>query len=210
MHAHARTFLHVKAGPARGLPPRIYVPIVALAAIVFLGLIGYFLRIGLGVTGAALGPVAQQGDSDIRTAPAQDEAGQSGEIVVPQTGGNGVGGGTPVPANAGAPPAPIARLLVDLRGRVARNAHDVPALVALGDLYADAAKFTQARQYYRRALAVDPNRPGALFGAGLTARALGRKREAISALHRFVTIAPRDARAPQARAALRDLGHRTS
>ncbi len=176
-----------------------------VAAIVFLGLIGYFLRIGLGVTGAALGPVAQQGDSDIRSAPAQDGSSQSDAVVVPQSGGNGVGGGTPVPANAGAPPAPIARLLVDLRGRLARNPNDVPALVGLGDLYADAAKFTQARQYYRRALTVDPNRPGALFGAGLAARALGLKSEAISALRRFVAIAPHDARAPQARAAIRDL-----
>ena len=66
------------------MPARVYVPIVMVAAIIFLIVIGYFLRIGLGVTGAALGPQAQQGNA------------------VPQTGGNGVGGGTPVPSNAGA------------------------------------------------------------------------------------------------------------
>ncbi|MBC5800883.1 MAG: hypothetical protein GIX03_01240 [Candidatus Eremiobacteraeota bacterium] len=83
----------MRAGPARGLPPRIYVPIVIVAMAVLLGVIGYFLRIGLGVTGAALGPEAQQGDA-----------------VLPQTGGNGVGGGTPVPANAGAVARPAGAL----------------------------------------------------------------------------------------------------
>jgi len=66
------------------LPARVYVPIVVVVAIIFLFVIGYFLRIGLGVTGAALGPEAPQGNAVLRT------------------GGNGVGGGTPVPSNAGA------------------------------------------------------------------------------------------------------------
>ena len=63
LHAPARTSLLVTRGPGSGLPPRIYLPIVAVTALVFLGIIGYFLRIGLGVTGSALGPAAQQGDA---------------------------------------------------------------------------------------------------------------------------------------------------
>ena len=46
----------MKSGLARGLPPRMYLPIVFAFAIVFLAIVGYFLRIGLGVTGSALGP----------------------------------------------------------------------------------------------------------------------------------------------------------
>ncbi len=163
-------------GPARGLPPRIYLPILFVAALVFLGIVGYFLRIGLGVTGAALGPTAQQGDSNIRATSAPADAlptTEPGDVVVPQTGGNGVGGGTPLPAQAAGPPAPIARLLVDLRGRLQRNPNDLGALVNLADLYFDAGKFAQAIPYYRRAIALDPANPDtrtdyatALHGAG--------------------------------------------
>jgi len=154
----------VPGGPARGLPPRIYVPILVVTMLAFLGILGYFLRIGLGVTGAALGPTAQQGDANIRATAAPVDALPSaapGEVVVPQTGGgNGVGGGPPaVAAPGGGPPAPVQRLLVDLRGRVQRNPKDLGALVNLANLYFDAAKYPQAIGYYRRALALDPENP---------------------------------------------------
>lgn len=143
--------------PARGLPPRIYLPILTVSAICVIALIAYFLKIGLGVTGAALGPEAKTtalpAESVATTAP--------GEIVVPQSGGAPVGGGGPgAAAAAGAgPPAPVMRLLTELRGRIARNPRDLSALVSLGQLYFDAGKFTQALPYYRRALALDPANP---------------------------------------------------
>ena len=125
-------------GPARGLPPRIYVPIVLVVMLGFLGVVGYFLKIGLGVTGAALGPAATQGDASIGGGP------------------NGVGGGTPPQAAAAGPPPPVARLLVEMRDRLQRDPRDVGALSALGNLYFEAGKFAQAIPYYRRALALDP------------------------------------------------------
>ena len=158
-------------GPSRGLPPRIYLPILIVAMVAFLGLIGYFLRIGLGVTGAALGPTAQQGDSNIRATGAPVAAAptdEPGQVEIPQSGGpsgagagpNGVGGGTPVAAGpAGGPPAPVMRLLTELRGRIARNPRDLGAIVNLANLYFDAAKYPQAIAYYRRALALDPENP---------------------------------------------------
>ncbi len=144
--------------------------------VAFLGLLGYFLRIGLGVTGAALGPIAQQGDASIRATAAPADTLPStdpGDVVVPQTGGanasaaggnvgaaNGVGGGSPpVASAAGAPPAPVMRLLTDLRGRVQRNPKDLGAIVSLANLYFDAAKYPQAISYYKRALALDPGNP---------------------------------------------------
>lgn len=132
--------------------------------VAFIGVLGYFLRVGLGVTGAALGPTAQQGDADIRATAAPAGALPStdpGEVVVPQTGGaNGVGGGPPAAGGvAGAPPAPVQRLLTDLRGRVQRNPKDLGALVNLANLYFDAAKYPQAIDYYKRALALDPENP---------------------------------------------------
>jgi len=159
-----------------------------------LGVVAYFLKIGLGVNGSAFGAgaapqtaaqqgiagqgVAQQGDANIQTTP------EPGEVDVPQTGGNpadasgnapgnAVGGGSPPQGVTGGPPAPIQRLLTDLKGRVARNPHDLAALVGLASLYFDAGKFAQALPYYKSALALDPSNPDtrtdyatALHGAG--------------------------------------------
>jgi hypothetical protein len=160
----------VATGPSRGLPPRIYLPILLATALAFLGIVGYFLRAGLGVTGSAIGPVAQQGDSNIRATAAPDADSLAttapGEVVVPQTGGaaaagapNGVGGGTPPQTMAGGPPAPVQRLLTELRGRLQQNPNDLAAIVNLANLYFDAGKYAQAVGYYKRALALDPDNP---------------------------------------------------
>ena len=167
------------AGSGRGLPPKTYIPILVLTALAFLGIVGYFLKIGLGVTGSALGPEVkatapvQQGDSNLqaRGAPVGDALPTTapGEVTVPQSGGgvgaapvgapNGVGGGTPAQATGGGPPAPVQRLLGDLRERIAKNPNDLAALVNLANLYFDAAKYPQAIVYYKRALALDPANP---------------------------------------------------
>ncbi len=155
----------MKSAPKNGLPVRVYLPILAVTVLTFAGIIGYFLKTGLGVTGSAIGPMAQvsaipeQGDarSEQNALPSQ----APDEVVVPQSGGApaGVGGGTPLPQNAGGPPAPVMRLLVEMRGRLERNPRDLAALVSIADLYFDAGKFEQAIPYYRRALALDPTNP---------------------------------------------------
>jgi hypothetical protein len=61
----------VKTPPGRGLPARIYLPILLVIAVVFLGTMGYLLRIGFGVTGSPFGadvntvtrPIDQKGTS---------------------------------------------------------------------------------------------------------------------------------------------------
>jgi len=195
--------------------------------LLFGGVIAYFLRIGLATTGAALGPgvVAQQGDSNIQATSAP---------------GMSVGGGSLPLAAAGAPPAPIQRLLTELRGRIARDPHDVSALAGLASLYADAGKFSQALPYYERAVALapgnreirtdyaialhgagaenqalaqlkivldaDPNFAPALFNEGMIAGSLGHREQAVSALQRFLKVAPNDPHAGDARAALREIG----
>ncbi len=229
-------------GPSRGLPPRIYLPILVVTTLAFLGIVGYFLKVGLGVTGAALGPVAQQGDSNIRVAPssAPDALASAapGEVVLPATGGapngsgapNSVGGGTPPQAAAGGPPAPVQRLLTELRGRLQQNPNDLAALVNLANLYFDAGKYDQAIGYYKRALAIDPDNPDtrtdyatalhgedrdlekkpdfaeALFNEGVVANAIGRRTQAIAAFRAFLRVAPHDERASDARTALQNLG----
>jgi tetratricopeptide (TPR) repeat protein len=145
------------------LPPRVYVPIVLVAGAVFIGVVAYFLRIGLSVEGSALGPgAAPASRSSIE--PVATRA--PGEVAIPQSGGalpnaggalpgNSVGGGGP----AGGPPAPVARLVADLKARIARNPQDLSALVGLAGLYAEANKVAQAEPLYARALAIDPNNP---------------------------------------------------
>jgi tetratricopeptide (TPR) repeat protein len=128
----------VSTGPARGLPPRIYVPIVFAVMLAFLGVVGYFLKIGLGVTGAALGPAA-------------------GDVRSVADAPNGVGGGTPPQAAAAGPPPLVQRLLLEMRERLQRNPNDRGALVALGDMYFEAGKYTQSLPYYKRALALAPH-----------------------------------------------------
>lgn len=146
------------------MPPRIYVPIVLVCAVAIIGVVAYFLRIGLGVQGSALGrgaaPASQSSIEPVATrAP--------GEVAIPQTGGalpnvpggalpgHSVGGGGP----AGGPPAPVARLVADLKARIAKNPRDLSALVGLAGLYAEASKFERAESLYARALAIDPDNP---------------------------------------------------
>ena len=149
------------------LPARIAIPIFVVFAVVFLGVMTWFLRIGFGTTGSAFGPsgVAEQGDARIQATPAPIATDPPGTFTVPQTGtgpmrpgnalpGASVGGGEP----AGAP-AQVMQELTALRARIARNPKDVAALVQLGNMEFDAQKFDKAADYYRRALALDPTNP---------------------------------------------------
>ena len=156
----------------------------------FLGVVGYFLRIGLGVTGAAFGPTA-----------GADTSTQQNE-----TSGVAVGGGTPPQAAAAGPPPGVARLLVELRGRVTRNPRDAAALASLASLYIDAAKYAQAGGYCERALAVDPKNAEALFDEATVDDATGHRPAAIAAYRTFLRVAPSNERAGDARSALVRLG----
>lgn len=151
-----------------GLPPRLALPILVVFAVLFLGLMGWFLHQGYGTTGSAFGPgvVAEQGDARIQATPAPIATDPPGTFTVPQTGtgpmtggstalpGRSTGGGSPV-----GPPAPVMAELQALRGRLARNPKDLAALVGLGDMEFDAQKFDRAHDYFARALALDPTNP---------------------------------------------------
>jgi hypothetical protein len=217
----------VTGGPQRGLPPRIYLPILVVTALAFLGIVGYFLRAGLGVTGSAIGPVAEQGDSNIRATSAPLASAAPGEVVIPQTGGapdgggasgsadggstnggsttgdsanggalngsapNGVGGGTPAQVAAGGPPAPVQRLLTELRGRLQANPNDIGALVNLANLYFDAGKYAQATPYYVRALVLDPDNPDTRTDYATALHAENQDLEALAQLHAVLAKRPK-------------------
>ena len=166
------------------MPPRISIPIVFVGTVLVLALVLNFLKTGLGVTGAALGPSAMQSAAPSAVAPMG--------VAVPQTGvggPNGVGGGTAAPAGGG-PPAPIQRLLTELKGRVVRNPQDRSALLGLAQLYADAGKFAQALPYYRRAVALDPRNPDVIVEYASALHASGDDRGAREQLQRALAVKP--------------------
>jgi TolA-binding protein len=194
----------VTGGPSRGLPPRTYLPILVVTALAFLGIVGYFLKVGLAQTGTALGPIAQQGDANIRaSAPPEASAlptSAPGEVVVPQSGGapgsaagggNGALGGSPSQGVAGGPPAPVQRLLEELRERLQRNPSDLAALVNLANLYFDAGKYPQAIAYYRRALALDPANPDTRTDYATALHGSGRDLEALRELENVLAKRPK-------------------
>ena len=150
-----------------GLPARIAIPILVIFAVVFLGILGWFLRIGLGTTGSAFGPSgapAQQGDARIAATPAPLATDPPGTFTVPQTGtGPAQGNANQLPGastgggNAAGPPAPVMQQLTELRARIARDPKDRAALIQLGDMESAAQKFDKAADYYHRALVLAPS-----------------------------------------------------
>ena len=152
-----------------GLPLRIALPVFAVVAAVFIAIMGYFVKAGLGEGGTALGygAPAEQGDARIQAtsapaAPAALVTDPPGTFTVPQTGTGPIAQSSALPGNAvggGGPPAPVMQALQSFRGRLATNPNDLAALVGLAGLYFDAGKFDQAAIYDKRALALDPSNP---------------------------------------------------
>jgi tetratricopeptide (TPR) repeat protein len=189
-----------------GLPPKIVIPIVIVFAVAFLGIMGYFLRIGFGTTGAAFGPQArthEQGDARIAATPVPESAPTDppGTVDIPQS-GTGPVAGNPGPASGpnalppgnptggGGPPAPVMQILAQLKARVAKNPRDIAAFVELGDLYFDASKFDQAAGYYRSALALDPTNPEVRNDEAAALHAGGNDLEALREVDRVLAERP--------------------
>jgi cytochrome c-type biogenesis protein CcmH/NrfG len=101
-----------------------------------------------------------------------------------------VGGGTPPQAAAGGPPAPVQRMLTDLRGRLQANPKDLAALVGLANLYFDAGKYAQAAAYYERALALDPANPDTRTDYATALHAEDRDLDALAQLQTVLAAHP--------------------
>jgi len=124
---------------ARGLPPRIYAPIVAVLAVLFLAVMAYLVSVGFGVSGSVFGKAASK----------------TGAVTERQGSQNAVEGG---------PPAPVVAQLQTLRARIAAHPNDDVALTQLADMYLAANKFSDAIPLYRRALRVNPDNVAAQTG----------------------------------------------
>jgi len=139
----------VPASSSSGLPPRIYVPILAVTAILFLSVMAYLVALGFGVTGSVFGKSAN-------SAPARSQ---------PQGSQNAVEGG---------PPPPVMAQIATLRSRIASHPNDDVALTQLGDMYLAANKFAEAVPLYRQALRANPHNVAARAGLEQARDALQR------------------------------------
>lgn len=133
----------------RGLPPRIYLPVVLAFAVVLVGLVGYFVAQSLGVSGSLFG-----------------KAGSGTTVTAAQSGNTSVEGG---------PPPAVMEKLQALRQEIAAHPKDDVTLTELGDMYLTVGKYAGAIPYYRRALRANPQNVAAKTGlaqalAGLAAQ----------------------------------------
>lgn len=136
----------------RGLPPRIYLPIVVVLALLFLGVMYYLVTIGFGVTGSVFG---KAGSAASRAMQAQAPSNTS--------------------VQGGGPPAAVMVQLKTLRERIAAHPTDDVAITQLADMYLAANKFEDAIPLYQRALKINPNNVAAQTGLEQAREALRQR-----------------------------------
>ncbi len=122
---------------ARGLPARIYLPILLAIAALFLTLVISFVRTGFGVGGSIFGNGSPTKASLEQQTPSVE------------------GGG---------PPAAVMDQIATLRTRIAAHPNDDVALTQLGDMYLTANKFADAIPLYEQALKANPRNVAAQTG----------------------------------------------
>jgi tetratricopeptide (TPR) repeat protein len=188
-----------------GLPLRIALPIFAVIAALFVAVMGYFVKAGLGDNGTALGygAPAEQGDARIQAgaAPAGAQAAPvapvtdpPGTFTVPQTGTGPIAQSPALPGNTvggGGPPAPVLQELSAMRARLKANPNDLAALVTLASMYFDAGKFDQSAAYDRRALVLDPGNPDVRTDYATALHNTGHDLEALSQLQIVLATRPK-------------------
>ncbi len=103
----------------------------------------------------------------------------------------------PTPAAAPAPPPAdsgnamdmVRRRIASLKETLARDPRNFEALVQLGNMYMDAAKFPEAIGYYERALAVRED-PNVRTDLGISYKQNGQLEKSLVAFHRASEEAP--------------------
>ena len=207
-----RTRSDVNRPEGAGLPPRIVIPVLAVFAVLFLGIMGYFIKVGLSTSGSAFGAGTLQGDAKIQAtaAPIVAATDPPGTVDIPQS-GTGAGaavasgaqppnaqpveqqapvGAPPGNTTGGGPPPAVRQAIDDLKGRIAKNPRDLAALVTLANFYFDAQKFDQAGTYYQRALALDPGNPDVRTDYAVVEHQTGHDLEALVSIDAILKSNP--------------------
>jgi cytochrome c-type biogenesis protein CcmH/NrfG len=133
----------VSSTPQRGLPPRVYLPIVIAIGGIFVAAVSWLVHQGFATGGSVFG--------NGTGSPAR--AGAAATAAPPA-----------VNVEGGGPPATVRVQLAQLRDRIARNPKDDVALTQLADMYLAVGKYAQALPFYRRALSVNPKNVAAQEG----------------------------------------------
>jgi tetratricopeptide (TPR) repeat protein len=177
---------------------RIALPVFVVFAAIFIGVMGYFVKLGLGDNGTALGygAPAEQGDARVRATapPVALVTDPPGTFTVPQTGTGPIAQASALPGNAvggGGPPAPVMQELQAMRDRLRENPNDLAALVTLAGMYFDAGKFDQSAVYDRRALALDPGNPDVRTDYATALHQTGHDLEALTQLDTVLAKRPK-------------------
>lgn len=95
------------------------------------------------------------------------------------------GGGAP----QSNPMAAVRERLAALKEQVARDPGNSTALAQLGNMYMDAAKFSEASGYYERALAVHDD-PNVRVDLGICYKNLGQLEKSLTEFHRAAASSP--------------------
>ncbi len=103
-------------------------------------------------------------------------------------------------AAAGQPQAPgpdnnalmeqVTQHIAHLKNRLEDNPNDLEALVGLGNLFYDAAKYPDAIEYYSRAVELSPDDPGVISDLGVSYRRNGDSNRAIEIFRRAIKVKP--------------------
>jgi Flp pilus assembly protein TadD len=93
------------------------------------------------------------------------------------------------PAAGGNPMAVVQQQLATLKDAIAKNPNDFDALVQLGDMYMDAAKFPQAAGYLERAMAVHDD-ANVRMDLGICYKQMNQPDRALTEFQRSATMAP--------------------
>lgn len=140
----------VPAPSDRGLPPRIYLPIVVIVAVLFLGIMGYLVAVGFGVTGSVFGKSASQAGS--------------------------INAGSQTSVQGGGPPPAVMQQLSALRARIASHPNDDVAITQLADEFLAAGMYDKAIPLYERALKINPKNVAAQTGLAEARESLREER----------------------------------
>ena len=130
--------------------------------------------LGLTIGGLVIGPKIAQ--SRLGGAPAASA-------------GNAESAPSALPAAGGSPMAAVQQQLASLKDAIAKDPKNFDALVQLGDMYMDAAKFPQAIDYLERALAVRDD-ANVRTDLGICYKQSGQPGRALAEFERAASMAP--------------------
>ena len=93
-------------------------------------------------------------------------------------------------SGGGAEAAQLARQAAELEGMLAQAPDDPRLMVALGNLYFDAGRWTESRMWYERSLEIEAGDPGVLTDLAVVYRNLKQPEKSLDLLDRTIEIAP--------------------